>query len=154
VVTAKNYRDLPALARLLVKLGVDQYQLAFVHIVGTAWENRKTIVPKKTAVLPYIRKALDAGIKSGAKCYTEAVPFCLMAGYEECVAESVIPEGPVADADFYLENYADYRRNEGKAKRPECKACRWFAACEGPWKEYTDMCGWVEFKPVKKKPGD
>lgn len=149
VITSVNYRDLPALARLLTHLGVNQFQFAFVHLVGSAWENRKTLAPRKTAVMPYLRRALDAGIKSGTACYTEAIPFCLMKGYEQCVAERVIPEGPVADADFYIESYGDYRRSEGKAKRAGCRACRWFAACEGPWREYPEIYGWDEFKPVK-----
>jgi MoaA/NifB/PqqE/SkfB family radical SAM enzyme len=149
VITSVNYRDLPALARLLTHLGVNQFQFAFVHLVGSAWENRKALAPRKTAVMPYLRRALDAGIKSGTACYTEAIPYCLMKGYEQCVAERVIPEGPVADADFYIESYGDYRRNEGKAKRAQCRACRWCAACEGPWREYPELYGWDEFKPVK-----
>ncbi|HCC47584.1 MAG TPA: hypothetical protein DEQ38_05645 [Elusimicrobia bacterium] len=151
VITSVNYKDLPELARLLVHLKVNQFQFAYVHLVGSAWDNRKTLAPKKTAVMPYLRRALAVGLKSGTACYTEAIPFCLMKGYEQCVAESVIPEGPVADADFYIENYGDYRRGEGKAKRPECRPCRWFAACEGPWREYPGLYGWDEFKPVKGK---
>ena len=152
VITSVNYKDLPDLARLLVRLKVNQFQFAFVHLVGSAWENRKTLTPKKTDVLPYLKRALDVGRKGGVGCYTEAIPFCLMKGYEACVAESVIPEGPVSDADFYIESYGDYRRDEGKAKRPQCRACSWFSRCEGPWKEYPELYGWDEFKPVKGKP--
>ncbi len=151
VITSANYKDLPELARLLVYLKVDQFQFAFVHMVGTAWKNREWLTPRKTDILPYLHKALDVGIKSGVPCYTEAIPFCLMKGYERCVAEQVIPEGPVADAGLYIESYGDYRRNEGKAKRPACRPCRWFAVCEGPWREYPELYGWDEFKPVKKK---
>lgn len=149
VITSLNYKDLPALARLLVHLGVNQYQFAFVHLVGSAWDNRRELAPRKTDVMPYLKRALDVGRKAGVACYTEAIPFCLMKGYEDCVAERVIPEGPVADADFYIESYGDYRRSEGKAKRAECRACKWFAACEGPWHEYPGLYGWDEFKPVK-----
>jgi MoaA/NifB/PqqE/SkfB family radical SAM enzyme len=149
VITSLNYKDLPDLARLLVHLKVNQFQFAFVHLVGSAWENRADLAPRKSAVMPYLRRALKVGAQAGTACYTEAVPFCLMKGYEQCVAERVIPEGPVADADFYIESYGDYRRNEGKSKRPECRACRWFPACEGPWHEYPEMYGWEEFKPVK-----
>ena len=149
VITTANYKDLPELARLLVKLKVNQFQFAYVHLVGSAWENRKTLAPRKTAVMPYLKRALDAGLEAGVACYTEAIPFCLMKGYEACVAERVIPEGPVSDADFYIESYGDYRRDEGKAKRKECRPCRWFKLCEGPWREYPGLYGWDEFKPVK-----
>ncbi len=148
VVTTKNYKDLPALARLLVHLGADQFQLAFVHLVGAAWENRTWLTPRKTDALPYIKKALDVGRAAGVPCYTEAVPFCLMKGYEDCVAERIIPEGPVSDADLYIESYGDYRRGEGKVKRAECRRCSWFRTCEGPWREYPELYGWSEFKPV------
>lgn len=150
VITSKNYKDLPELAKLFLYLGVDQYQLAFVHIIGSALENRAWIVPKKSDAMPFIRRALAAGIKTGVPCYTEAIPFCLMKGYYQCVAERIIPEGPVADADIYIKNYGDWRRSQGKVKRKECGACRWFALCEGPWREYPELYGWDEFEPVKK----
>jgi len=149
VITSFNYKDLPELAKLLVYLKVDQYQLAFVHIIGTAWENRKWIVPKKSEIMPYVYKALDIGIKNKVLCYTEAIPYCFMKGYEQCVAERIIPEGPVADADVFVENYGDYRRNEGKIKHKKCKKCKYFKICEGPWREYPEIYGWSEFIPVK-----
>ncbi len=152
VVTSVNYKDLPALAGLLLRLGVDQFQFAFVHLVGTAWENRSWLTPKKTEALPFIKEALDMGRAAGRLCYTEAVPFCLMKGYEDCVAERVIPEGPVSDADIYIESYGDYRRSEGKAKRTGCRRCIWYGACEGPWREYPELYGWSEFKPVLRTP--
>ncbi len=148
VITSANYKDLPSLARLLVKLGVNQFQFAFVHIIGTAWENKNWIVPKKSEIMPYVKKGLDIGINAGVLCYTEAIPYCLMKGYEKCVAEAIIPQGPVADADVFVENYADYRKNEGKVKRKECSRCVYFKVCEGPWREYPDIYGWGEFKPV------
>lgn len=149
VITAQNYRELPGIAKILISLGVNQYQFAFIHIVGTAKENKKRIVPRKTAVMPFVKKALDLGIRAGVPCYTEAIPFCLMKGYEDCVAENMIPGSRVVDADMVIKDYAAYRRNEGKAKGPLCKSCLYFKACEGPWREYPAMYGWSEFKPVK-----
>lgn len=151
VITTLNYKDLPSIAKLLVYLKVDQFQFAFVHIIGTAWEKREKIVPRKTEVMPYLYKALDTGIKNKIKCYTEAIPYCLMKGYEDCVAERIIPDGPVVDADVFVKNYGDYRRNEGKLKHKKCRKCIYFEICEGPWREYPDMFGWDEFKPVTRK---
>ncbi|NLH38759.1 MAG: radical SAM protein [Elusimicrobia bacterium] len=154
VITSLNYKDLENIARLLIYLKVDQFQLAFVHIIGTAWENRKWIVPKKSDAMPYIKKALDLGINSGTPCYTEAIPYCLMKGYEDCVAERIIPDGPVVDAEVFVKNYGKYRRDEGKIKRKECERCIYFKICEGPWREYPKIYGWEEFKPVIKQSGE
>lgn len=150
VITSVNYKYLPEIAKLLIYLGVNQFQFAFIHIIGRGWENRSWIVPKKSEILPYLYKALEIGIKSGIPCYTEAIPYCFMKGYEQCISERIIPDGPVFDADVFVENYGEYRRNEGKSKHEKCKLCIYYKVCEGPWREYPQIYGWDEFKPVKK----
>lgn len=149
VITTLNYKELPDIAKLLVNLGVNQYQFAFIHIVGTAWENKEWLVPRKSQIIKYVHKGLDIGIKAKIKGCTEAIPYCFMKGYEDCISEKIIPEGPVSDFDMYVENFGEYRRTLGKVKGPLCPKCKHFKVCEGPWKEYPQMYGWKEFKPVK-----
>lgn len=150
VITSQNYKDIPKIAKLLVDLGVDQFQFAFVHVLGTADKNKKWLVPKKTEIMPFVKKGLDIGVKAGKTVMTEAIPYCFMNGYEDCVAEKGIPDTTVFDANFEISNYTDYRQNEGKSKSANCKKCRFFNICEGPWKEYVDLFGWGEFKPRLK----
>ncbi len=147
VVNAKNYRRLPEIARLLVSLGVDQFQLAFVHIAGTAYQNRAWLVPRKTEVMPYVFAALDVGRQAKVRCLTEAIPFCLMTGYEDHIAEKIIPETLIYDAELTIDSYTDYRRAEGKSKAASCGECLWNEQCEGPWREYPEMFGWEELVP-------
>lgn len=149
VITSKNYRYLPDTARLLVGLDVDQFQFAYIHIAGTAAENSDWIAPKKSVILPYLHKALKIGLDAGKKAYTEAIPYCLMEGFEQCISERIIPDSSVYDIDYYIEDYGNYRKNSGKAKGPNCIKCKYDKVCEGPWKEYPGIYGWNEFKPVK-----
>lgn len=149
VITTRNYRHLPEIAKLLVSLNVDQFQFAFIHMSGRAAENKNWIVPKKSQIMPYVKKGLDIGIKAGKKVMAEAIPYCFMQGYEDYIAERIIPEGSVFDIDFSIEDYGDYRKNEGKAKGPQCPGCKYYKICEGPWKEYPEIFGWDEFKLVK-----
>lgn len=149
VITSLNYQDLRALASLLVSAGVRQYQFAFVHIVGAADANKHSIVPRKRDVMPFVFAGLDVGRVANVPCMTEAIPFCLMPGYEDLVAERIIPETMIFDADTTIEDYGAYRRDEGKAKGPACSQCRYFSQCEGPWREYPQMFGWDEFQPVE-----
>ncbi|MFA6316978.1 MAG: radical SAM protein, partial [Elusimicrobiota bacterium] len=151
VVTKSNYRDLPDLARLLVSLGVDQYQFAFMHMTGRAGQNKAWLTARKTIIEPWIKKGLDVGIKAGRIVMTEAIPYCFMSGYEDYVAEKIIPRTKIYDADAVIEDFTDVRRNEGKAKGPKCPECRYFSVCEGPWREYPELFGWDEFVPVPKK---
>lgn len=150
VVTKANYKEIPELASLLVKLWVNQFQFAFVHILGSADKNKDTVVPKKSEAIPYIKKWLDIWKTAWVICMTEALPFCLMQWYEWAIAEyNFMPETTVVDAEYRTESYADYRWNEWKAKREECKKCSKYKICEWPWKEYPLIYWWDEFIPIK-----
>lgn len=152
VITKPNYKDLPNLAKLLVDLGVGQFQFAFMHINRLIARNQaliKEIVPKHSEVEPYVKKGLQTGIKAGIKVMTEAIPYCFMKGYEQYIAEEVIPYTTVFDNDLELDDYGYYRKTQGKAKGPNCLDCKYYKICEGPWKEYPEIFGWDEFKPIK-----
>ena len=150
VVTKVNYRDLPDLARLFVSLKVDQFQFAFMHMTGRAGQNKSWLTARKAIIEPWIKKALDVGLKAGRRVMTEAIPYCFMSGYEDCVAERIIPQTKIFDADIVIEDYTKVRRTEGKAKGPRCPECRYFDSCEGPWREYPELFGWDEFVPVSR----
>jgi MoaA/NifB/PqqE/SkfB family radical SAM enzyme len=151
VVTKSSYRHLPDLARLLVALGVDQLQLAMVHPVGTAGERFDSVVPRMELASPYLKAALQVGLDAGRRAYTEAVPYCILEGYEECVVEKHIPRTAVFDASITIEDYTRYRLDQGKLKGPECPSCAFFAVCEGPWREYPERYGWEELRPVRAR---
>ncbi len=148
VITSKNYKHLPKLARLLVNLGVDQFQLAFIHLGGEAFENRKWITPMKKEVAPFVKESLEIGIKAGVLVMVEAITPCLLRGYEEYISELFIPRAKVFDIDYNIEDYDLYRKTKGKIKRKKCEKCIFFHICEGPWKEYPEIFGWNEFVPI------
>lgn len=150
VITKPNYRNLPEIAMLLVSLGVDQYQLAFVHPMGTVIDNFDSIVPRMTMIEPYVKRGLDVGIKSGKRVMTEAIPYCFMQGYEDYIAEKIIPTTKIYDFNSVVENFTLVRQKEGKLKNKNCKRCKYYNLCEGPWREYPEHFGWSEFVPVKK----
>lgn len=149
VVTKKNYKEIPSLALLLAKIWVDQFQFAFVHILWSAAKNSNIIVPKKNDCLPYIKAWLDIWKKYNITCMTEAIPFCLMQGYEWAIAEyNFMPETTVVDAEYRTQSYAEYRWNEWKTKHEKCWKCIKNDICEWPWKEYPDIYWWDEFNPI------
>ncbi len=152
VITKPGYVHFPDLADLLIELGVGQYQFSFIHISKIIKDDPvlvDKIVPRKSEVMLYIKKGLQKGINAGVGVMTEAIPLCFMEGYEKYIAElGKIPDGAVYDADFSIENYQDYRKNEGKTKGEDCKKCKYFQICEGPWREYPEIFGWSEFIPV------
>jgi len=152
VITRSNFRHLPEIARLLVDLGVDQYQLAFVHPVGSAGPERNfdSVVPRFQLIEPYVHRGLEIGAAAGRVVMTEAIPYCFMAGYEQYVGERIMPSTKIFDAEGVIEEYRDYRQGEGKLKGPACRQCKFNDICEGPWREYPERYGWEEFVPVRR----
>ncbi len=147
VITRSNYRHLPEIAALLVGLGVDQYQFAFVHALGAAAENFLSVVPRFALIEPHVHRGLDVGIAAGRRVMTEAIPYCFMKGYEVYVAERIIPRTKIFEGHVTIEDYTHHRLVEGKAKGPRCPECAFHAICEGPWREYPEHFGWDEFIP-------
>jgi len=80
---------------------------------------------------------------------TEAIPYCFMDGYEEYIAEKIIPHGPIYDWDTVIDDFYVARTTSGKSKGKSCKKCKANNICEGPWKEYPKYYGWDEFKPIQ-----
>jgi MoaA/NifB/PqqE/SkfB family radical SAM enzyme len=150
VVTRSNFRHLVDLARVLVTLGVDQYQFAFVHPVGSAGTNFDMVVPRMTLIEPYVKAGLNVGTRAGRAVMTEAIPYCFMTGFERYVAERIMPRTKIFDAGIVIDDYTEFRLVEGKAKGPQCPECVHDAYCEGPWREYPEKYGWGEFRPCRR----
>ncbi|MBW2455166.1 MAG: radical SAM protein [Deltaproteobacteria bacterium] len=151
VIVQSNVAHLPALARLLVALEVAQFQLAFVHPLGTAAERFASVVPRLSEVQPAVLRALAIGQAAGVRCMTEAIPLCFLPGVEALAAEAIIPRTKIFDGDQVIDDYTEFRLREGKAKGPMCRRCRYDAQCEGPWREYPEHYGWDEFVPVTRR---
>ncbi|MFH1234305.1 MAG: radical SAM protein [Candidatus Diapherotrites archaeon] len=150
VVSKASYRQAPETARLFAGLGIDQLQFAFIHCVGNALKNIELLLPTKTEVMPFIHEGLEIGLKAGMAMRVEAYPFCFLKGYEQCSSEIHAPYKEIMDAEGLRENFNQIRRG-AKRKGPQCKECKFDLVCSGPWKEYVEIYGFGEFKPVPGK---
>lgn len=152
VITRTNYRHLPALASLLVRLGVDQFQLAFVHPVGSAGPEELffSIVPRFELIEQFVKRALDVGIQAQRTVMTEAIPLCFMVDYDAYVGERIMPQTRIFDAEGVIDDYSKYRNLEGKAHGEPCTKCGVREKCEGVWKEYAALFGYGEFRPIQR----
>ncbi|MFH1234320.1 MAG: radical SAM protein [Candidatus Diapherotrites archaeon] len=151
VIHKLDFERLPKRAELAVDLGVQQFQLAFIHCAGNALKNIDLLLPRKSEVKPYVHKALDIAIGAGIRAMVEAYPYCFMEGYEKYCSELYMPSAEIRDAEGVVEDFGKVRVESGKAKGPNCPKCSFFKVCEGPWKEYPEKFGWSEFVPVKGK---
>lgn len=152
VVVKPNYKYLEELAKLFVEIGVDQFQFAFMHAVGNADINFNSMMATASEVAKYMKKGMLVGLEHGSMVMTEAMPYCLMRGFERYVAELYMPKTSIKEKDRYIEDFDIVRKTQGKTLFPQCKKCRFRYICEGPWREYPERMGSNEFQPVYGKP--
>ncbi len=120
-----------------------------MHALGTAGSNIDQVMPRFSDVQPYLLTALAIGHNAGVQCMVEAVPLCFLPEFERFAAEWIIPHTKIFDANRVIEDYTQFRNNEGKIKGEVCKGCEAVLQCEGPWREYPEQYGWDEFKPIR-----
>jgi len=152
VINKVNYQDLPNIVRILVNFKPSVLQLAFMHISPLVQKDPslvKEIVPRYFQIEKYVKESLQVGIKAKININTEAIPYCFMKDYEKYVIEDRIPNTNIYDADSTIKNFNAARKINEKAKGPNCHKCKYNKICEGPWRDYPDIFGWDEFKPVK-----
>jgi MoaA/NifB/PqqE/SkfB family radical SAM enzyme len=154
VIVKKNIADLENIAQLAVDLRVSQIQFAFIHIsTAILMDDRrlKNVAPKKSEVILPLLKALVIAENKGIEAKTEGIPFCLMKGNEKYIGDSNkrLPETSVFEYEKDVINFKKVLLSKGRAKREQCKECKYFKLCVGPWAEYPDIFGWEEFIPVK-----
>lgn len=148
VIARQNAEQLPAMARMFVELGVQQFQLAFPHPTGHAATHFRQVVPRMEHVAPRVHEALAIGRAAGIDCMAEAIPYCHMQGFEREVAELHIPPTEIVYDGYVVPDYAHDRVHRGKTRFAQCATCRFEPVCEGPWREYPEAVGSGEFVPV------
>ncbi len=152
VITRSNYESLPKITNLLVKLKVDQIQLAFVHHLGNAKKKFYMLTPKMSMTIKYIQESIRIAKKHDTNIMIEAIPMCILGKYYEFASEFYIPETEIRGVKSQnTNNYKKIRVEQGKIKFSKCLECIYNNICEGPWREYPIMLSDKEFVPIKSK---
>jgi len=156
VISCFNYQYLPEIAELFLKLGMNGMNFAFPHPNGNAWTHFDEVVPKYKNIMPYVYKSIkiiekhNNGKQHKVGINFEAIPFCLMVGYEKYVSEIHFinrRDTELKQLDSSKQSW-DIVRKQIKSKFSQCKYCKYYNICEGVWKEYPQKRGSEEFKPV------
>lgn len=150
VISRLNVKQLAEIVEFIGVNGLAQsVQLAFIHIIGRA-ANEKELVVSISEAAEQIKKGFEVGKKYDLNITCEAMPFCLMRGYEKQIAELHLDEDIIVydkKGEIY---FSKYRKNEFKLKSETCKKCIFYNLCEGPWREYPETYGWDEFIPIRE----
>jgi len=131
-----------------VRLG----QLTFPHPDGNALANFDLIVPRLAEAAEVVVRTLRRGLRRQIWFMVEAIPPCLLPGFEkhnlelrglEVVGTDVASGAP----DGRITDYRQLLRAE-KEKGEQCARCCLGAVCDGIWKQYADRFGTAELRPL------
>ncbi len=148
VLSSRNANDLLALAGLIADLSMDVAFFSFPHGLAEAKRNYEELVVRYSILWPLLRPAIDVLTENGVEVYLETIPFCIVNGYEEHVAELLFWVGD-SEVQFPYREPRDWDalRLQQKRKFEQCKGCCFDPICEGVWSEYAVELGGDEFMP-------
>ncbi len=152
-----NYKDVVNIAKLAKEIGAKQYNISAPQMNGNHLINWKDMVVSHTESVPYIKKAIDYAIEFGLEIKYDAIPFCFMEGHEKYNSDnetSIITsiEGDKSIRETETKESILFDLEVGRRTKVNiCKQCKYFNVCMGVWKEYPDIFGISEFKPVTGK---
>lgn len=121
--------------------------MTFPHIMGNAWNNRKSIIFRYSEYKDEIQKTLKA---YKDHIFTEAIPPCYLYPYhrEVCTAEKDLMMDFLSGqhtrigvdfSDFMGEKDYCLLDLESHKKAPLCLKCDLYNECVGVWEEYIDL---------------
>lgn len=149
-----NYKHLPEIAKLHIKLNIRNVEYIFVDPqYGGAFERFNELVPRISDAAPFMRKALEIGIRNGFNQWkVRYVPLCYFKDYLNNISE--INEAKLFKSkhwapDFKNNDVVKSRKTIARIKTNKCKPCKLYNICEGIWKEYIKKYGDKELNPIK-----
>lgn len=95
VLTRSTYRELASMRELLVRLGVQRWQVVYPRLAGRAATQMDSVIPRLALAVPYALHALLAAAAAGIDASISGVPTCLLGPHASLATE------PTADDPRY-----------------------------------------------------
>ena len=167
VVTKRNLPHLGDIYAFLRGVGVDQVVFNVMQANGRAHTYFEQLFPTYTEIAAEFRRFIDASREPRPMAFLVDIPLCTtedipdfnrgyVEKYRHYDLESQAPPVPESRAarrgdgngkGLLVVLRSDLDESE-RAKRKECRRCRYTEQCEGVWRNYVSRYGWDEFSPV------
>jgi MoaA/NifB/PqqE/SkfB family radical SAM enzyme len=148
VVCNDNYTEIPEIVDLCMDLGADHINLSALHTAGTALRNFWEVTPRYDEIRPYVFEAVDRAVARGRVITLEGFPYCAIPGYEQYMIDWRENKFKMLYRTFVFDDYEDYMDANSRVKDERCGGCAHNDSCGGVYKEYAELIGWDEFRPV------
>ena len=150
-IVKQNYKYLPQIGKLFLKLGIKRAEFIFVDpTFGGALNHFKKLVPRVSEIASFVDKCLNLGRKNQAEWFIRYIPLCYLTSHLDQISElheSATFRTQQLAPDFQNPYYEESRKNN-RAKTKRCQGCKLYNICEGIWKEYLKHYGDKELRPI------
>jgi MoaA/NifB/PqqE/SkfB family radical SAM enzyme len=149
-VTEMNYMHIPDIAKLVTRLGADEYLMINLNPLGNCKENFEKVVPRYEEITPYLKKTSEYCNTIGIPVAFDGFAHCIIHEFAEILEEDFAQEDEVTIQDGDKRSTFDWieTRTASKTKIPECSTCIFNNRCEGIWKPYVEHYGTSDFNPI------
>jgi MoaA/NifB/PqqE/SkfB family radical SAM enzyme len=151
VINNVNCKKLSSIVRKSAELGIKNIQLCAVQAEGNAKEGGKTVVPRISEAAEEVKKAISIGISKNIKVACMGFPFCLLGEYISHSTDIYYRAAEFSELSAKQKNDPSFLKKLNRAKSKKCSCCRYNWICIGLPKEYSELYGTNELKPVKGK---
>jgi len=145
-----NYAHLEDHVKFLLKnFDIEEFRFTMTMIEGNVINNAD-IIARMSDVAPHICRAMDISnrITQGrVGCFVYNMLSCLLPQHESYINDLGQFDTLLVGPEF--ETSLDESRKGKKIKSPACKQCRYDNICYGVWRNYAEIFGLGELKPVK-----
>jgi len=168
--TVLTERNLPLLGEIYTFLrghGVDQVVFNVMQANGRADTFFEQIFPSYTETAEHFRKFLRECGEARPSAFLVDIPLCTTEGipdfhrgfverhcHYDLTENAILPgfDAAATSAESHGRSLTVLTREDldqaTRAKRDECRQCRFDGACGGVWRNYLKRRGWDEFDPV------
>lgn len=133
VICSLNYKEAAKFAAFAMENFAGLSWLQFSYIKGIGRAEGSAFIPKYSAAVPYLMKALDLCGRKGLKCDVDHIPPCFLGRHS----------GRNVDIGKMRSGVSGPHLSE-KEKVPECGGCRFTKLCPGPRKDYIAAHGYLK----------
>lgn len=154
VITLENLHDLPEIAALAVRLGVNHLNFSNLHPVGSARLSRVRMMAALSDILQPLCQAVEIGLQNNCTVTIEGFPHCFGIGTSlaDLHLQNEYRDIKLMIRGQILDNYDDFMRGDMRAFGPPCVECDLRSICGGVYPEYIEFFGWDEMQTQRAVP--
>lgn len=143
------------IVKLITSLSVKEAQLSFPQGTISLLNYYQLIIPAFSQIKNLLHETIRLFQQSAVKVNVEAIPPCLLGGYEKCSTDYIKAKYPnfiyELPRNGMKEEIYSFEFKMGKVYTKKCLQCDYLSVCAGVYVEYLANYGDYDFEPVEIK---